>query len=140
MLAPRSLGTQAQHGAPVDMPMPNPGPRLASPIQREEDSGRRFDEAALIETKQLGVAGLQLGRAAIAVIGDLEPADLDILQEQIVGLHRRNAAGGEADHDEPAAPSERADGRGEYVAAEGVDDDVGDASIGDRKSTRLNSS
>src|SRR5690606_21659763 len=66
----------------------------------------------------------QIGRPH-AVVADLKAADLDVLEQQVVGLHGRDPAGGEADDDEAAAPGESANGGVEDVTAERVDDDVG---------------
>jgi len=65
----------------------------------------------------------QLGRA-LAVIADLEAADFDILDQQIIGLDARDAAGGKPDHHQAAAPGERAQRRLERVAADRVEHDV----------------
>jgi hypothetical protein len=63
---------------PIDALVAHRGQRLASPIEREHSRRRRLDETAIMETKQLGVAGLQFGRtAAVRTAAPMPSSDGD---------------------------------------------------------------
>jgi hypothetical protein len=58
------------------------------------DLGRQpFEPALFVERKNFGKASRHLLRHALAIVADLQTADLNVFDEQIVGLDRRDAAG-----------------------------------------------
>src|SRR6516164_7593746 len=125
-----SLLAQAQHGTAGQTPIAHRGERLPGLVEREDLGWRGFDPALFVELEDFRKARRHLCGAPLAVVADLQSADLNILDQEVVGLDRRDPPGREADHHQPAAPGERAQRSVEYVAAERIEDDVGTVSLG----------
>src|SRR5215471_12359176 len=119
--APSLVLPLTQHDPPARAAVADVGERGHELGDREDRGRARLDLSGAIEREELAEAYRHLARHALAVVADLEPADFDVLHQQIVRLDDRNAPGREADHHQPAAPGDGADGGLENVAAERVE-------------------
>src|SRR5215472_9277950 len=127
-----SILAQAQHCATGETPITHYGERLPGLFERKNLRRRGFDQALLVELECVGEARRHLRRPPLAVVADLQPADLNVLEQQVVGLDRWDMPARESDHDQPAAPGQRSQRCLEYVAAERIEDDIDAASLGRR--------
>src|SRR3974377_59975 len=64
-------------------------------------------------------------RRAVTVVRPLQSADLDVFEQQIIGLNDGDVAGGKADDDHAPAPAASARRARIGRAADRIDDDVG---------------
>jgi hypothetical protein len=78
----RALSIELQHGAACNAAVAHCSECLSGPTQRKGDRFSGPDPALFVEAEDLGEARGDLRRTPFAVIADLQPTDLDILQQQ----------------------------------------------------------
>src|SRR5438067_3355148 len=77
----RSALAQLQYGASGDLPVAHGRECRARLLERKDCRRRRLQLSLLVKTEDLGEAGGDLLRVPLAVVADLQPADLDVLQQ-----------------------------------------------------------
>src|ERR1700720_1157113 len=121
---------QPQHRATIDPAVLQRNQRLAGPFEGELRRLGGADFALLEQREYLAKGGRHLRWAALAVVADLQPADLDVLEQQIIRPHCRDGAGRKADHHQPTAPRKDPQGCIEHLAAERIEDNIGASAVG----------
>src|SRR4051812_448893 len=115
----------AEHAA-----LPQQGHRLAGPFQRIRPADRRGDHPGRQVRQQPVPLLADVALARIRVGAPADAADVDVVQQQPVDLHRRDLAVGEADDQQPAERGQAAQRVGEPRSADRVDHHVDAPAVG----------
>src|SRR5690348_10330957 len=79
-----SILAQTQHGAAGETSIAHRRERLPGPVEREYLCWRGFDPIPLVELEDFGKACRHPYRAPLAVVADLQPAHLDVLDQEVI--------------------------------------------------------
>ncbi len=132
------VGFRCQHDLACDLAGKQAAQGVGRAFERPCFRNARFQRASLIEREQVCKAALQAFRFALPVRAPVNADRGDVLDQQQVGRSLGDASGREADHQQPAAPGDRAHGGVEDIAADGIVDHIRPAPVRERPDALAN--